>query len=132
MKANKIFILLFVTFCIGFSTTTFAQTGGRKKEHRNQRSRGKLFKRTKSGGHADAFAKGGHKKSFFARIFKGGSSKSSWSYRKTNPGSKQRSEQAQLFKRSRTKNKSFRDGILASQNKKRAGGRTRNFNKKKR
>ncbi len=111
-----------------------AQSGGRKKEHRNQRSRGKLFNRTKSGGHADAFAKGNRKKGFFARVFKGGSSKSSWTYKRTNPGAKQNREQAQLFKRSRTKNKSYRDGILASQNKRRAVGRggSRNFSKKKR
>lgn len=116
------------------TTTVDAQTGGRRKEHRNQRSRGsfKLFNRSKSGGHADAFAKG-NKKGFFARIFKGGS-KSSWTYHRTNPGAKQNKEQAQLFKRSRTKNKSYRDGILASQNKRRAGQRSgsRNFSKKKR
>lgn len=118
------------------STASIAQTGGRKKEHRNQRSRGgfKLFSRPKSGGHADAFAKGGRKKGFFARIFKGNKSGGAWVYKKTNPGAKQNREQAQLFKRSRTKNKTYRDGILASQNKRRAANRSssRNFSKRKR
>lgn len=133
MKIKNIFILFLVTFSICVSIPAVAQTGGRKKEHRNQRSRGKLFNRPKSGGHADAFARG-NKKGFFARIFKGKSSGSSWTYKRTNPGAKQNREQAQLFKRSRTKNKSYRDGILASQNKRRAGSRSNShsFSKKRR
>lgn len=132
MKGKNIYtiLLLLITLCV--SVPSLAQTGGRKKEHRNQRSRGKLFNRPKSGGHADAFARG-NKKGFFARIFKGGSNKSAWSYKRTNPGAKQNREQAQLFKRTRTKNKTYRDGILASQNKRRAGSRSgHNFSKKKR
>lgn len=106
-----------------------------KKEHRNQRGGGSLFHRKKSGGHADAFAKGGSKKSFLARVFKSKNKNgSSWVYKKTNPGVKQKKEQPRLFSRNRTKSKKYRDGVLANQNKKRASTRTRgntSFGKKK-
>lgn len=114
------------------TTNVVAQTGGRKKEHRNQRS-GSLFHKRKSSGHADAFAKGGNHKGFFARIFKKKSSNGSWVYKKTNPGLKQNREQSRLFSRNRTKAKQYRDGLLANQNKQRAKSRSRNsFAKKKR
>jgi hypothetical protein len=134
MKFNNLFVVfvLLMSFCA--STSIMAQTGGRKKEHRNQRSGGSIFHRKKSGGHADAFAKGGSKKSFFARIFKGKKSGGPWVYKKTNPGIKQKKEQPRLFSRNRTKSKRYRDGVLANQNKKRASTRTRgnsSFGKKK-
>lgn len=132
MKFANIFTIISILLCIGITTPMMAQTGGRKKEHRNQRGGGSIFKRKKSGGHADAFAKGGQKKGFFARIFKGKKSKGGWVYHKTNPGTKQNKEQGQLFSRFRTKNKRYRDGVLANQNRKRAGSRGSNFSKKKR
>ena len=82
----------------------------------------------------DAFAKGGSKKGLFARIFKGKKSNGPWVYKKTNPGIKQRKEQARLFSRNRTNSKRFRDGVLAHQNKKRSSTRIRgnsSFGKKK-
>ncbi len=132
MKFANIFTIITILLCIGITTPMMAQTGGRKKEHRNQRGGGSIFKRKKSGGHADAFAKGGQKKGFFARLFKGKKSKGGWVYHKTNPGIKQNREQSKLFSRFRTKNKRFRDGVLANQNRKRAGSRGGNFSKKKR
>jgi hypothetical protein len=72
------------------------------------------------------------KKGFFARIFKGKKSKGGWVYHKTNPGLKQNREQSKLFSRFRTKNKRYRDGVLANQNRKRASSRGGNFSKKKR
>ena len=133
MKFNNLFtvIILLLSFCA--STSVVAQTGGRKKEHRNQRGGG-LFTRKKSGGHADAFAKGGSKKGFLSRIFKGKKSNGPWVYKKTNPGIKQKKEQPRLFSRNRTKSKRYRDGVLANQNKKRASSRNRgtaSFGKKK-
>src|SRR5688572_23085364 len=119
MKLNKLFVILFLLFSIGATTPIMAQAiGGRRKEHRNQRGGGKLFHRKKSGGHADAFAKGGHSQGFFKRLFRGKKDGSAWVYKKTKPGLKQRKEQGQLFTRNRTKAKKYRDGILAQQNRK--------------
>jgi len=134
MKFNNIFVLFVLLISLCISSSISAQTGGRKKEHRNQRGGGSLFHRKKSSGHADAFAKGGSKKGLFARIFKGKKSNGPWVYKKTNTGFKQRREQAGLFSRDRTKSKRFRDGILANQNKKRSSTRIRgnsSFGKKK-
>lgn len=131
MKFGNIFTIITILLCIGITTPMMAQTGGRKKEHRNQRGGGSIFKRKKSGGHADAFAKGGQKKGFLARLFKGKKSSGGWVYHKTNPGTKQNKEQSKLFSRFRTKNKRYRDGVLANQNRKRASSRGSNFNKKR-
>ena len=134
MKVNKLFVVLVLLMSICASTSIMAQIGGRKKEHRNQRSGGSLFNRKKSGGHADAFAKGGSKKSFLSRIFKRNKSGGPWVYKKTNPGIKQKKEQPRLFSRNRTKSKRYRDGVLANQNKKRSSTRSRgntSFGKKK-
>jgi hypothetical protein len=134
MKFNNIFVVFVLSMAFCFSSSLTAQTGGRKKEHRNQRGGGSLFHRKKSSGHADAFAKGGSKKGLFARIFKGKKSNGPWVYKKTNPGIKQRKEQARLFSRNRTNSKRFRDGVLANQNKKRSSTRIRgnsSFGKKK-
>lgn len=129
MKLNKLLTLLLILLAIGVTTPIVAQSkGGRKREHRNQRGGGSLFKRSKSAGHADAFAKHSHKKGFLAKLFKGKKSGGAWVYKKTNPGIKQRKEQAQLFSRNRTKNKKYRDGILAKQNHKRSATRVRGNN----
>ena len=122
MKLSKIFSVIVLLICIAASTSVLAQ--GRKKEHRNQRGGGGLFHFKKSSGHADAFAKG-NRKGFFAKLFKGNKSGSSWVYRKTRPGMKQNREQPKLFTRNRTKAKSYRDGILARQNRQRSGTRVR-------
>ena len=134
MKFIRLFSILFLLLTIGITTPLVAQvTGGRKKEHRNQRGGGKLFG-PKSRGNAGAFATGGHKKGFLARIFKGNKSGGPWVYHKTNPGKKQKKEQPKLFSRNRTKGKRFTDGIIAQQNKKRSSSRVRgnsSFSKKK-
>lgn len=129
MKLRKIYFIATVLFCICITTPIVAQTGGRKKEHRNQKGKFSLFHRKKSGGHADSFAKGGTKKGFFAKIFKGKKNGGAWVYHKTNPGKKQNKEQGQLFSRFRTKNKRYNDGLISSQNIKRAGERKRNRRK---
>lgn len=135
MKLFRLFAVLVLLLAFGATTPIMAQAkGGRKREHRNQRGGGSLFHRKKSGGHADAFAKG-RKKGFIAKLFRGKKSSGAWVYRKTEPGLKQRREQAQLFKRNRTKAKSYRDGILAKQNKRRSESRVRgssSFKKKRR
>lgn len=135
MNLFRLFAVLFLLLAIGATTPIMAQAkGGRKREHRNQRGGGSLFHRKKSAGHADAFAKG-RKKGFIAKLFRGKKSSSAWVYKKTEPGRKQKREQAQLFKRNRTKAKSYRDGILAKQNKRRSESRVRgssSFSRKKR
>lgn len=126
MKLTKLFFVLFVLLAIGVTTPVIAQgKGGRKKEHRNQRGGGGKLFGGKSRGNANAFAKGGEKKGFLERIFKGKKSGSSWVYHKTKPGTKQRKEQPKLFTRNRTKGKRFTDGIIAQQNKQRSLRRVR-------
>jgi hypothetical protein len=122
MNFYKIFTiaLLFSSFC--FTSVLTAQVGGRKKEHRNQRGGG-LFKRSKSLGHADKFARGGKKKGFFAKLFHTSKPSQSWTYRKTRPGKRQLSEQRFLFSRERTRSRSYREKILAKQNKMRSATR---------
>lgn len=135
MKLIRIFTLVFLLLAIGVTTPMMAQVkGGRKREHRNQRGGGHKLFGNKSKGNASAFAKGGNKKGFIARIFKGKKSGGAWVYHKTNPGKKQRKEQPKLFSRSRTKGKRFTDGVIAQQNRKRANTRVRgnaSFSKKK-
>ncbi|MES2763572.1 MAG: hypothetical protein V4677_15260 [Bacteroidota bacterium] len=135
MKLSKLFALVFLLLAIGVTTPMIAQVkGGRKKEHRNQRGGGKKLFGGKSRGNASAFAKGGRKKGFIARIFKGNKSGSAWVYHKTKPGIKQKREQPKLFTRNRTKGKRFTDGIIAQQNRQRSLRRVRgnsSFSKKK-
>lgn len=135
MKPTKLFAFVFLLLAIGVTTPMMAQVkGGRKKEHRNQRGGGGKLFGAKSKGNANAFAKGGHKKGFLARLFKGNKSGSAWVYHKTKPGVKQNREQPKLFTRNRTKGKRFTDGIIAQQNRKRSATRVRgnaSFSKKK-
>lgn len=134
MKLSRLVSVFVLLLCFGAGNIVMAQTGGRKREHRNQRSGGGLFHFKKSTGHADAFAKGG-KRGFFSRIFKGNKSGSAWVYKKTKPGVKQNKEQPKLFTRNRTKSKRYRDGILARQNHQRSARRVRgnsSFSKGKR
>jgi len=135
MKLSKLFAIVILLLSIGVTTPMMAQVrGGRKKEHRNQRGGGGKLFGGKSKGNANTFAKGGHKRSFLARIFKGNKSNGPWVYHKTNPGKKQKKEQPRLFTRNRTKGKRFTDGIIAQQNRERSARRVRgnsSFGRKK-
>lgn len=135
MKLTKLITLFLLLFAIGYTTPMLAQVrGGRKKEHRNQRAGGKKLFGGKSRGNANAFAKGGHRRGFIAKVFKGNKNNSSWTYRPTRPGRVQKKEQPHLFKRNRTKGKRLTDGILAQQNRQRSLHRVRGnktFSKKK-
>jgi hypothetical protein len=135
MKLTRLFTIVFLLLAIGVSTPMISQVrGGRKKEHRNQRGGGGKLFGSKSKGNAGAFAKGGQKRGFLARLFKGNKSGSAWVYHKTKPGIKQRKEQPKLFSRNRTKGKRFTDGIIAQQNRRRSNTRVRgnsSFSKKK-
>lgn len=123
-----LFTLIGLIVCISLS----AQTGGKKREHRNQRG-GKFHLFSKSKGNANAFAKGSKKKKgFFARLFSGEKvTAGGWIYHKT-PGSHKNDHS--LFHRYRTKNKIFKDKLQAKINKQRAKKRVRGnktFSKRK-
>lgn len=131
MNVSKLITVLVLLLCFGATTSVMAQ--GRKKEHRNQRGGG--FRLKKSGGHADAFAKGGKKGGFLSKVFKKNKNGSAWVYKKTKPGMKQNKEQPKLFTRNRTKSKKYRDGVIARQNRQRSSTRVRgssSFSKAKR
>lgn len=120
---RKLLVILVLLAGIGITNEVYAQTGGRKREHRNQRRSGSIFKRQRSAGNADKFARGAGRKSFLARLFK--KDRPAWVYHSTNPGRTQNREQRYLFSRFRTKGKRYKDGIQAKQNAERSRRRVR-------
>ncbi len=120
MKKLLFIITLLLSFC--FSNVSYSQSGGRKREHKNQR-KGGLFKGNRSTGHADRFARGGSRKGVFARLFR--KDRPAWVYHSTKSGHAQKRETRHLFSRYRTKGKRYKDGILAKQNSERARKRVR-------
>ena len=129
IRLKKVVLILFLTFLVGITSEAFGQTGGRKREHRNQRRGSSKFRGAKSAGNADAFARGGTNKRTSKKRNQGG-----WVYRPTPTSKKQRHEQKYLFSRYRTKGKRYRDGILDKQNVARSGRRERGnkvFHKRK-
>ncbi len=116
---RKIYFIFLLTLFAGFFTDAFAQSGGRKKEHRNQRKGGgAMFNKSK--GNAESFAKGGGGRKSSKRR-----SDNLWVYKKTPSNKKINRETRALFSRHRTKGKRYRDGILAKQNASRAKSRVR-------
>ena len=100
------------------SNTFMAQSGGRKREHRNQkRASGGMFKGKNSAGNADNFARGGGRRN--------SAKNSAWSMRHSRPDSYKSRDSKNLFSRSRTKGKTYRHNILAKQNADRARKRIR-------
>jgi hypothetical protein len=125
IRLKRLVLILTLFLFSGLVTEVYSQTGGRKREHRNQRRGSSKFGK-KSAGNADAFARGGRR----GKSRKGGA----WVYRPTPTSKKQRKEQKYIFTRYRTKGKRQRDGILASQNGERSKRRVRGnkvFHKKK-
>lgn len=123
--------LLFIFFAIILGSTVYAQSGGKKREHRNQRGGGfHLF--SKKRGNASAFASHKRKNRWIARIFRGERvTAGGWVYHKS-PGSHKTDHT--LFHRFRTKNKVFKDKLQARINKQRAKNRKRGnstFSKRK-
>jgi hypothetical protein len=129
---KKVLLIIFLLIGFGISNDYYSQSGGRRKEHRNQRRSGGLFKRHRSAGNADKFAKGAGRKGFIARLFK--KDRPAWVYHTTRPGKVQNREQRFLFSRFRTKGKRYREGVLAKQNSERSRRRSRGnavFHKRK-
>ena len=117
-------------FAFGITSSVLAQSkagGGRKREHKNQRRsswHNGIRPSHSSRGNADAFARGGKNNGVFYRMFHKPYT-GAWVYKPTNPGKKQLKEQPHLFSRFRTKNKKYKDGVLAKQNGTRAKSRRR-------
>jgi hypothetical protein len=127
-KLKRITLILLLLFLTGMATEFYAQTGGRKREHRNQRRGSSKFRGAKSAGNADAFARGGTNKRNSRK------KSTAWVYGPTPTSKKQRKEQKYLFSRYRTKGKKYRDGILARQDADRSKRRVRGnkvFHKRK-
>ncbi len=105
---KRLIFILAVLFAFCISNDLSAQ--GRKREHRNQRSRG----------NSNAFAYGysGGKKSRGTKVTAGG-----WVYKPTRPGKKQNLEQRHLFTRYRTAGKKHKSGLQARLNRERAKNR---------
>ncbi|MBS1652209.1 MAG: hypothetical protein JSU07_09390 [Bacteroidetes bacterium] len=120
MKLLKISFI--ITLFLLFINDLNAQSGGRKREHKNQ-SKGSIFKRHRSSGHADKFASGNGRKGLFARLFR--KDRPAWVYHSTKSGRAQVRETRNLFTRFRTKGRVYREGILAKQNTERAKRRSR-------
>ena len=100
------------------SNTFMAQSGGRKREQRNQkRASGGMFKGKNSAGNADNFARGGGRRN--------SAKNSAWSMRHSRPDSYKSRDSKNLFSRSRTKGKTYWHNILAKQNADRARKRIR-------
>ncbi len=120
---KKIFIIFALLLGIGITNDLHSQSGGRKREHRNQSRGGKRLFGNRSAGNADKFARGTGRKGLFSRLFS--KKTDAWVYRPTKPGKKQMREQPKLFSRYRTKGRKYRSGILAKQNSDRGRKRVR-------
>jgi hypothetical protein len=128
---KKFLIIALLFFGFGFSNVYLAQTGGKKREHRNHK-RGGSFKRHKSAGHADEFARGGGRKSMFSRLFK--KSRPTWSPKGRTTDRSRYADNSKLFSRFRTKGKQFNEMVLSKRNADRARKRVRGnktFSRKK-
>ncbi len=101
----------------------YAQAGGKRREHRNQRRASMHFFRNKSQGNADKFAQGAGKSGIFARLFK--RDRPAWVYHPTKINKQHRGESRNLFSRYHTKGRKYRSGVLAKQNSDRARRRDR-------
>lgn len=128
---KKVLIIIFLLLGIGISNDYLAQSGGRKRERKNQRRGGSLFGGSKSAGNADKFAKGNGRKGVFARLFK--KEKPSWTNRSGSLKSNRR-DNRHLMRRYRSKGRLSNDQIQTQQNREREKRRIRGnkvFAKKK-
>ena len=122
---KNVLVIVFLVLGIFISDDFYAQSGGRRKEHKNQRKGSRIFQSgSPSKGNADKFAQGGGRSGVARRLFKGGRAPA-WVMHHKKESSEQRRENAALFTRYRTKGKKYRSGILAKQNSDRARMRKR-------
>jgi hypothetical protein len=127
---KKLLIIIFLLLGIGFSNEYLAQSGGRKKERRNQRKLS--FRRKRSAGNADEFARGGRPKNIFARLFN--KRRPALKARSSPPDKSRYNDNSKLFSRYRTKGKQYNTQVLAKRNADRARKRShgnKSFSRKK-
>jgi hypothetical protein len=132
VNTKKIILLFCSVFFILGTQSVFAQAG-KKKERSNQKrsSAAGLFKKNKSAGHSDAFARS-DRKGFFARLF--GKTKGPWVYRTSRSYRHEAHGTRISFSRQWTKRKKLYFAILQKQNAYRAKHRVHGnkvFHKKK-
>jgi len=101
---KKILIIFFLLGGILISTDYVAQTGGKQREGAATRKRAKFsFKRKKSAGNADKFARSKGRKGLFSRLFK--KDQPAWVYRNSGTKKSNWKENRFLFSRHRSQGK---------------------------
>ena len=96
---KRIILLIVIFLTTAVTNDYFSQSGGRKREGGGSKSHGKFsFKRAKSKGHADEFARS-KKKGLFARMFKNYSP--AWTNRTVGTNSTNAKANRGLFRRRR-------------------------------
>lgn len=121
---KRLFIIILLLSGIAFSNTAYSQTGGRKREKVKTKKRGNsVLTQYKSRGHADEFARGGNRRGFFSRLFRG--STPSWRYRVSGTSKSNFRDNQSLFSRNRTKGKMDNEVTLTKQNAERSRNRVR-------
>lgn len=132
---KRLLVIIVLLLGIGITNSVHAQTGGRRKEHRNQRRGSGLFNKHKSKGNADKFAKGAGRKGIMARLFhKDGTRAWAMHQPKRQSGKTMQRDNKFLFSRYRTKGRKHNSSVQAKQNSDRAKRRVRGnavFSKKK-
>ncbi|MCC6373027.1 MAG: hypothetical protein IT236_18635 [Bacteroidia bacterium] len=99
---KKLFLIFLVLFGIGFAQTSYAQSGGKKREKRiKTRKRGNsILTQYKSRGHADDFARNATgRRGRFAKLFH--REKPSWQYKSSGSKRSHNRDNRFLFKRER-------------------------------
>jgi len=132
VKLKKALIIILLLFGIGISNDYLAQSGGKKRERRNQRRGSAIFRGAKSAGNADKFARGTGRRGLFARLFK--KENPSWHNKTSGSVRSHRRDNRALFTRYRSKGRRSNDQIQARQNSERAKKRVRGnktFSRKK-
>jgi hypothetical protein len=125
---KKIFIILLLLLGVGFSTTGYSQSGGRKREKRAKtKKRGNgIHTQYKSQGHADEFARSNGRKGKFARLFH--RDKPSWKNRSSGSKRSHNKDNRNLYTRTRSKGHVSNAETQSKQNADRAKRRDRGNN----
>jgi hypothetical protein len=116
--------LIIILVGIGISGSSFAQTGGKKRERKAKRRGDFVLGQYKSRGHADEFARGNSgRRGWWARIFK--KEKPAWQYKRSGSRRSQYKENRFLFFRHRSQGREDNAMVTEKQNKERAKKRER-------
>jgi hypothetical protein len=122
---KRLFLIFLLIFAFGVPLESLSQSGGRQREKGSRRRASLSFKRTRSAGHADQFARGSrNKKSIFAKLFRK-KDPPAWQYRASGSPKKNWRDNKFLFSRHRTPGKVGNDVYLDKQRAKRDRHRVR-------